>query len=97
MLPEEKIEKRDTKTGRFVAGNGTGGRKKMPEELKKAFQAAAPEALAALKEILATGKPSDRIRAAEVILDRGYGKPAQAVDVESSIIPQVVFIGDVPD
>ena len=39
----------------------------------------------------------NRIRAAEIILDRGYGKPVQAVDLDAGSVPQVVFIGDVPD
>ena len=39
----------------------------------------------------------NRIRAAEIILDRGYGKPVQAVDLDASSVPQVVFVGDVPD
>ena len=29
-------------------------------------------------------KDSDRIRCAEIILDRGYGKPVQAVDLETN-------------
>lgn len=74
---------RDPATGRFVKGYGGGGRPKLPEELKEAFRAAAPEALAVLKKILMDNeaKNADRIRCAEIILDRGYGKPVQAVDI----------------
>lgn len=77
---------RDPVTGRFVKGYGGGGRPKLPEELKEAFRAAAPEALAVLHRILMDedAKHSDRIRCAEIILDRGYGKPVQAVDLEHS-------------
>lgn len=98
-LGGEKESKRDPKTGRFTKGNTTGGRTKMPEEMKQAFRAAAPDALRVLVRIVndEEAKHGDRIRAAEVILDRGYGKPLQAVDVDASSIPQVVFIGDVPD
>ena len=39
-------------------------------------------------------KDADRIRAAEAILDRGYGKPVQAVDVDASAVQQVVFVGE---
>ena len=44
-----------------------------------------------------TAKDSDRIRCAEIILDRGYGKPVQAVDLDGNVVPQVVIVGDVPD
>lgn len=76
---------RDEK-GRFTRGNAsTGGRPKLPEELKQAFREAAPEALAVLREILAdkNARPADRIRCAEVILERGYGKPAQEVSLST--------------
>lgn len=91
--------RRDPATGRFMKGYKGGGRPRLPEELKEAFRAAAPEALRVLVQIVndEDAKHGDRIRAAEVILDRGYGKPVQAVDVDASSIPQVVFVGDVPD
>lgn len=71
----------------------------MPEELKQAFRAASPEALRVLVSILSNDKSKDidRLRAAEIILDRGYGKPAQAVELDGSAIPQVVIVGDVLD
>lgn len=77
---------RDPATGRFTKGNAGGGRTQLPEELKLAFRAAAPEALDVLKKILRdeNAKHSDRIKCAEIILDRGYGKPVQAVDLEHS-------------
>ncbi len=55
------------------------GRPKMPKDLKEAFKAASPKALEILKKILAdpAAKDSDRLRAAEIILDRAYGKPAR--------------------
>lgn len=77
---------RDPVTGRFVKGYGGGGRKRLPEDLKEAFRAAAPDALAVLKRILLNeeAKDADRIRCAEIILDRGYGKPVQAVDLDTT-------------
>lgn len=77
---------RDPKTGKFLPGNKGGGRAQLPEDLKMAFRAAAPDALAVLKKILLDegAKHADRIRCAEVILDRGYGKPVQAVDLETN-------------
>lgn len=78
---------RDPVTGRFVKGYGGGGRKKLPEDLKEAFRACGPDALDVLRRILLDeeAKHSDRIRCAEIILDRGYGKPVQAVDLEGSV------------
>jgi hypothetical protein len=75
---------RDPVTGRFTKGNpSNGGRKKLPEELKEAFREAAPDALEVLKKIMLNdrARDADRIKAAEIILDRGYGKPVQAVDL----------------
>ena len=91
--------KKDKSNGRFLPGNRSGGRPKMPEDLKKAFKEACPDALRVLVKIVndEDAKHGDRIRAAEVILDRGYGKPVQAVDLDAATIPQVVILGDVPD
>ena len=57
----------------------------MPEELKADFRACAPEALDTILAILRDGDAPhrDRLRAAEIILDRGYGKPVQAVDLSA--------------
>ena len=77
------------------------GRPKMPEEVKEAFRAASSDACRVLCDIVNdfSAKDSDRIRAAEVILDRAWGRPVQAVDVDAKNIPQVVFVGgdNVPD
>ncbi len=34
-----------------------------------------------------------RVKCAEIILDRGYGKPRQAVEVDAKTAPQVIFMG----
>lgn len=87
----------------FQAGQSgnPGGRPRVPEEVKEAFRAASGDACRVLCEIVNdfSAKDSDRIRAAEVILDRAWGKPVQAVDVDAKNIPQVVFVGgdNVPD
>jgi len=64
-----------------------GGRPKVPEEIKEAFRAAGPNACECLCKIIAdpAAKDSDKIRAAEVILDRGFGKPTQSVDLEATV------------
>lgn len=83
------------KDGRFVKGNSGGGRPKIPDDIKTAFKEASKDACAVLCKIVNddNAKDSDRIRAAEVILDRGFGKPVQAVDLDAKNIPQVVFTG----
>jgi len=64
----------------------------MPDELKEAFKAAAPKALQTLMDILDNGdKNADRLRAAEVLLDRGYGKPVQAIEAEITDLRPIVF------
>jgi hypothetical protein len=73
---------RGVRFGEGQKGN-PGGRPKLPEELKLAFRRAAPDALAVLERVMRSSKarPGDRIRAAEVILNRGYGTPTQSVEL----------------
>lgn len=96
---EKQEKRRDPKSGRFLPGNKSGGRPKMPEDMKQAFRALAPDCCRVLCQIVndESARQADRIKAAEVILDRGFGKPVQAVDLDASSIPQVVFMGEVPD
>lgn len=84
--------------GRFVAGHHC-GRPMMPVELQQRVRSLCPSALETVRTIMESSgsKEADRLRAAEILLDRGYGRPAQAVDVSGSAIPQVVIVGDVPD
>jgi hypothetical protein len=88
--------KRDSK-GRFVKGQSGNkeGRQKIPEDIKQAFRSLAPDCCRVLCSIVndESARHADRIKAAEVILDRGFGKPVQAVDLDASSIPQVVFMG----
>ena len=68
------------------------GRPKMPEELREAFRASAPKALATLMDVLETGdKASDRLRAAEILLNRGYGMPVQSVEAEITDLRPITF------
>ena len=77
---------RDPITGRFVAGNSCGGRKPIPEDLREAFQLLGHDALEMLRSVMLdeNARNADRIKAAEIILDRGYGRPRQALDFEPS-------------
>lgn len=76
----------DPITGRFVAGNSCGGRKPIPEDLREAFQLLGHDALEMLRSVMLdeNARNADRIKAAEIILDRGYGRPWQALDFEPS-------------
>jgi len=76
-----------------VSGN-PGGRPSRPQtigarrivaDVKALARAIAPEAVETLKSVMLDTKapPAARIGAATAILDRGYGKPNQTVDVTS--------------
>lgn len=58
------------------------GRPKVPEDVKEAFRALTPQAVATLFGIMTEGEQeSNRLRAAEIILNRAWGTPTQAVDL----------------
>lgn len=77
------------------------GRPKDDPGLKEACRSHTMECIEVLVSIVNNKKSrdNDRIKAAEVLLDRGYGKAVQAVDIDAKNIPQVVFVGgdNVPD
>lgn len=81
-LANETI-KRD-KTGKFTKGNKGGGRKPIPQDIKQAFIDLCPEAVAKIADIMRTSDDNKLVLdAAKTVLDRAYGKPAQALDIES--------------
>lgn len=61
----------------------------MPAELKAMYQAAAGVALEIAKELMLSKKQPGivRLRAAEMITDRGYGKPVQPQDINIITVP----------
>ncbi len=78
-----------------VSGNA-GGRpkklqtieaKRMVADVKSLARECAPEAIETLKKIMLDVKtpPAARIGAATAILDRGFGKPPQAIDVSGEV------------
>lgn len=82
------------------SGNPGGRPKKTQEEydLEAACRALAPEAVEVLARVMREGKAeSSRVRAAETVIDRGFGKAAQVVtgkdgkDIFESI--KIVFVG----
>lgn len=73
---------------RFVKGvsGNPGGRPKKLESLTALAQEHTDDALAALVEVMnnRAAAPSARVSAAQAVLDRGWGKPLQAVAEISS-------------
>ena len=69
--------------GKFVKGQ-TGnprGRPKEAHDLKELARAQTAEAVKTLIDVMKTGAAAARVQAATALLDRGYGKPLQSVDV----------------
>ncbi len=67
-----------------VSGNPS-GRPKMPAEVREALQSACPEAVRVLVEMLRSDREAYRLEAAKTILDRAYGKPTQAQDIDIDV------------
>lgn len=76
------------------SGNPT-GRKKIPDDIKEMLRGATPAACKLLCETIndQDAKLELRIKCSEIVLDRVYGKPQQAVEVDGKNIPQVIFVG----
>lgn len=71
------------------------GRKKIPDDIKEMLRGATPAACKLLCDTIndQDAKIELRIKCSEIVLDRVYGKPQQAVEVDAKNIPQVVFLG----
>lgn len=71
-------------TGKFEKGQSgnPGGRPKVSEDVKTMLKAAAPEAVKLLTETMKDEKVKTdlRIRCAETIMDRVYGKAVQPIE-----------------
>ena len=99
----EKTAKKGRPGSPFQPGQSgnPSGRPKVPEDVKAAFREHTHEALETLVRIInsETSKDADKIRAAEIIMDRAWGKAAQSMELDLNQIPQVVFVNadDAPD
>ncbi len=74
------------------------GRPKESEAVKNAKTAMSkmtPKVVEQMEEALNSEdtKLSDKIKIWEIIFDRVYGRPQQAVEVDAKNIPQVIFMG----
>ena len=67
----------------FKPGNPGGGRPKVPDEIKQATRELSLEAIKTLAAVMrgAKTRPAEKIRAAEVILNRAWGTPTQSVEL----------------
>lgn len=82
IIPAGDAEKRDAQ-GRFKKGQSgnAGGRPKTAKEVREIARKYGPQAVRFLYECMSSGDVKDNVRvaAAVALLDRGYGKPAQAI------------------
>jgi hypothetical protein len=63
------------------SGNPSGRPRKAIADLSAEARRYGKMALAALVDILANGEERNRVACAKEILDRGYGRPVQAIDM----------------
>ena len=89
-----KTGKQRDEKGRFIAGNHNGGRKKQPPEFRAVVLENAPDALQVLLAIMRDEDASnaDRIKAANIIIERAYGKPDSTVKLET---PKADMLDDI--
>lgn len=84
--------------GHFLPGQtgNAGGRPKLPAEFTELAREHTVTALQTVISVLNdTGaKPSDRLKAAEIVLDRGWGKPLQAsqIEVDAAVTNQSIVV-----
>jgi hypothetical protein len=63
------------------SGNPGGRRQRHALDLAREARKLAPLCLTALKEVVKNGEARARLAAASIILDRGYGRAAQQIDL----------------
>lgn len=82
-------------------GRPKGSVNKATADIRAAAQAYTDDALATLAQIMKAGaSEAARVAAANSILDRGFGKPRQAMDVDAQVktdVTVIELIGVSPD
>lgn len=78
-----------------------GGRPKESDEVKELARQHGPEAIEKLVAWLRSDNPKASVSAANALLDRGYGKPLQAIEhsgeIETSSVARVPMTFDTVD
>ncbi len=69
-----------------VSGN-PGGRPRLPEELRDRIRGLSEKAVNVLEQSLDSPEPRVALMAAQILLDRGYGKPSQQTDLTLTTAP----------
>ena len=89
---EKRVPGRPFEKGK--SGNPT-GRPKIPDDVKEMLKGATPAACKLLCDTInnPNEKTELRVKCSEIVLDRVFGKPQQAVEVDAKNIPQVIFVG----
>ena len=79
--------------GKFLPGNKSGGRKPIPDDVKKMLSDAAPDAVNLLIEVMKDAGKEDKLRVqcAETIIERVYGKNPQPIITDGEGILRVIF------
>jgi hypothetical protein len=70
------------------------GRPKIPQELRDMAKAACPEAILIAVRIMKDEEEAtrDRLKAVEIVLNRGYGTPMQSVELSNSSNEQLKIL-----
>ena len=71
--------------GRKTGGRGRGTRNKVTAEIKAAFQKHGDELVEALLALTKSEDERVRLGAIQACFDRGWGKPAQTVDLDVEV------------
>lgn len=83
--------------GRFKPGQSgnPGGRRKTDPKVLEMLKAATVDAARLLVDTVNDehAKLDLRIRCCEIVMDRVYGKPQQAVQLDAENLPPVIFVG----
>jgi len=82
---------------RPAAGRPKGSLNKATADIKAAAQVYTEDALATLAQIMKAGESeAARVAAANSILDRGFGKPRQSMDLDATTDMTVEIVTGVP-
>jgi hypothetical protein len=94
--PKTPAPGRDT-SGRFLKGapGNPRGRPLENAEVKELARRQGPAAIARLTQLMHCDDPQVSIAASRALLDRGYGRPEQSVEVSGNVNHNLPYTGDV--